>query len=264
MEGNRTEAITQPDAARIIRGVNTQFKRGQIGSLQIELNAQGNENGLALSLNYDPKVMTFLDAAVGEGANGAALQVNSSQAINGLVGFALALPAGQQLAAGTHALLNLRFMSNGGAGEVITNVSFSDQLLPREVADVNASVVAGVNYIGATISISGKAVATVSAANYVGGEQAAESIVSAFGSQLAAFAQAAASLPLPISLGGSQVIVKDSKGAERFAPLFYASPAQINFHLPAGTAEGVAPLTIFSGAGVTSTGLVTIGKVAPS
>ena len=98
----------------------------------------------------------------------------------------------------------------------------------------------------------------------MGGEQAAESIVSAFGSQLAAFAQAAASLPLPISLGGSQVIVKDSKGVERFAPLFYASPVQINFQLPAGTAEGVATLTIFSGAGVTSTGLVIIGKVAPA
>ena len=161
----------QPVATRTIRAVNASFSRGQIGSLQIELAAQGNENAAAFSLNYDPKAMTFLDAAVGEGANGAAVQVNQSQAINGRIGFALALPAGQQLAAGTRALLNLRFIPNGGDGETVTNVSFSDQLLPREVADVNAGVVAGVSYADAAITITGKAVATVSAANYVGGSR---------------------------------------------------------------------------------------------
>ena len=133
---------SQLEATRVVRAINTNFQRGKIGSVQIAMEAQGNESGLAFSLNYDPKVMTFLDAAVGDSANGAALQINQSQAANGRIGLALALPAGQQLAAGTRALLNLRFIPNGGDGDAVTNISFSDQLLPREVADVNAGIVA--------------------------------------------------------------------------------------------------------------------------
>lgn len=69
---------------------------------------------------------------------------------------------------------------------------------------------------------------------------------------------------MPISLGGSQVIVKDSKGVERFAPLFYVSPGQINFQIPKDTAEGIATLMILSGTGVNSTGLLAVGEVSPA
>ncbi len=269
---SRVEAGTPPkggtlnalDATRTIRAVNTNFTRGQVGTVQIALDAQGNENAVSFSLNFDPKAMSFLEATAGDGANGAAVIVNASQAANGRVGLAMMLPAGQQFVAGTRNLLNLRFIPNGGDGAVSTSISFSDQMLAREVVDALATPIAQVSYVGSTVNISGKAVATVSAANYVGGEQAAESIVSAFGLQLSSFTQAAPSLPLPISLGGSQVVVKDSKNVERFAPLFYVSPTQINFQIPAGTVEGVATLTIFSGAGTSQTGLLAVGKVVPA
>ncbi len=254
----------QPEATRTIRAVNSNFTRGQVGTVQIALDAQGNENAVSFSLQFDPKVMSFVEATAGDGANGAAVIVNSSQATSGRVGLAMMLPAGQQFVAGTRNLLNLRFIPNGGDGAVITSISFSDQMLAREVVDALATPIAQVSYVGSTVNINGKAVATVSAANYVGGEQAAESIVSAFGLQLSSFTQAAPSLPLPISLGGSQVVVRDSKNVERFAPLFYASPGQINFQIPAGTAEGVATLTIFSGAGISQTGLMMIGRVVPA
>ncbi len=268
----RVEAGTSPeggtqnvfDAERTVRTINSNFTRGQIGTIQIALDAQGNENAVSFSLQFDPKAMSFVEATAGDGANGAAVIVNASQAASGRVGLAMMLPAGQQLAAGTRNLLNLRFIPNGGDGAVSTSVSFSDQMLAREVVDALATPIAQVSFVGSTVNISGKAVATVSAANYVGGEQAAESIVSAFGLQLSSFTQAAPSLPLPISLGGSQVVVKDSKGTERFAPLFYASPGQINFQIPAGTAEGIATLTIFSGGGISQAGLVMIGRVAPA
>ena len=105
---------------------------------------------------------------------------------------------------------------------------------------------------------------TVSAANYAGGEQAAESIVSAFGLQLSSITQAAPSLPLPFMLGGSQVLVKDSKGGERPAPLFYVSPGQLNFQIPKDTAEGIATVTVLNGGVATNSGLVIIGKVSPA
>jgi len=254
----------QTEATRTLRAANASFPRGQIGSLAIQLDTQGNENAVAFSLNFDPARLIFLETKVGSDAGDASLQINTSQAAQGKIGLAMALPTGRTLAAGTRTLLNVRFIPAGGEDDSITGVSFGDQLLRRELADVNAVAVANISYTNALITLTGKAVATVSAADYNNGEQAAAAIVSAFGSQLAAYTQNAPGLPLPISLGGSQVIVKDSQGKEYFAPLFYASPTQINFQLPAGAAEGIATITVFSGAGGTTSGVLLVGKVAPA
>lgn len=242
----------------------TQWQRGKISAMQISLDAKGSENGLAFSINFDPKVTSFLDAALDSGIAGATLQVNTTKASSGIIGVVLALPTGQQFPAGVRNLLNLRFIPSGGEGNSNTVISFSDQMMTRELVDTNAAPIGNVTYTNAAVTITGRAVATVSAASFVGGEQAAESIVSAFGSQLAWITLAAPGLPLPISLGSSQVVVRDSLGAERFAPLFFVSPGQVNFQIPKDTAEGVATITITNGVGTTSTGLVIVGKMSPS
>ena len=59
--------------------------------------------------------------------------------------------------------------------------------------------------------------------------------------------QSSAVSPVPTQLGGVTVNVRDSAGANRLAPLFYVSPTQINFEIPAGTASGVAAITVASG-----------------
>ncbi len=259
-----TEAAAIPEAQpRIMRAPNGQFLRGQIGLLTIELEAQGNENAASFSLDFDPKQMSFADAAVSNEENSAALHIHKSQAANGRVGFALALPARQQLAAGTRALFTLRFIPNGGDGDVVTNISFSDQLLAREVVDAFAAPIPQVSYAGGTIAIRGRAAAHVSAASYVGADLAADSIASAFGTGLATITAGAVSLPLPNTLGGTAVKVKDALGVERNAPLFFVSPQQVNYQIPAGTADGIASVTITSGAGEVTGGLLSIGKVAP-
>ncbi|HMZ21018.1 MAG TPA: hypothetical protein PLD20_24005, partial [Blastocatellia bacterium] len=76
--------------------------------------------------------------------------------------------------------------------------------------------------------------------------------------------QTADSLPLPFDLAGTRVTVTDSEGTERPAPLFFVSPAQINYLIPAGTAEGPATVTIFSADGTVSIGAVNIASLAPS
>ncbi len=253
----------QTEATRTIRAVNTAFQRGQLGTLQIVLDGQGNENAVAFSLNFDPKQLSFVDATVSSGTNGAALQVNKSQAANGHVGFALALPAGQQLAAGTRTLLTLRFIPNGGDGDVVTNISFSDQLMAREIVDAFATPIPQVSYAGGTITVHGRAAANVSAASYVEAELAADSIASAFGTGLATMTAGAVSLPLPNTLGGTSVKVKDALGVERNAPLFFVSPNQINYQIPAGTADGIASVTITNGLGEVTAGLMNIARVAP-
>src|SRR5262249_47359002 len=75
--------------------------------------------------------------------------------------------------------------------------------------------------------------------------------------------QAATSLPLPTILGGARVSVRDSFGSERFAPLFYVSPTQINYQIPPGTGTGDVTVTVFSGDGSVSVSALPVVAVSP-
>lgn len=105
---------------------------------------------------------------------------------------------------------------------------------------------------------------TVSAASFLGNELAPESIASAFGTALATTRQSATSLPLPTTLAGTQVKVRDSAGVERLAPLFFVSASQVNYQLPAGSAPGLALVTISNSAGALSRGELIVAAVAPA
>ncbi|MFN0107571.1 MAG: PQQ-dependent sugar dehydrogenase [Blastocatellia bacterium] len=103
---------------------------------------------------------------------------------------------------------------------------------------------------------------SVSAANYRS-PLARETITAAFGTNLSVVTQASAGTPLPTNLGGTQVTVTDSAGTNRNAPLFFVSPTQVNYLVPAGTANGNATVTITNWNGVVSRGAVQINPVAP-
>ena len=105
---------------------------------------------------------------------------------------------------------------------------------------------------------------SVSAASYnTNSPLSAESIVSAFGTGLATGTQAAMTTPLPTTLAGTTVKVRDSAGVERSASLFYVSPTQVNYQIPAGTANGTAVVTMTSGTTIVATGSVQIANVSP-
>ncbi len=114
-------------------------------------------------------------------------------------------------------------------------------------------------------ALSGKAsdVAISSAATYRRTTVAVESIVTVFGTGLATNSTPAFSAPLPTTLVGTTVKVRDKSGIERLSPLFYVSPEQINFQIPAGTAYGSANVTISSGIGELSIGSAEISAVEP-
>jgi uncharacterized protein (TIGR03437 family) len=107
-----------------------------------------------------------------------------------------------------------------------------------------------------------KPVGNVSAASFQGGAVTPESIVSALGFDLATGAVQATQQGVT-SLGGTTVTVVDSTGTSRLAPLFYVSPTQVNYEIPAGTAAGVAIITVKSGDGVLSVASLGIAAVAP-
>ncbi|MBS1791717.1 MAG: hypothetical protein JST85_28675 [Acidobacteria bacterium] len=104
---------------------------------------------------------------------------------------------------------------------------------------------------------------TVSAASYSFSAIAGKSIAASFGTNLANTTLGATTSLLPTSLGGASVAVLDFKGVERLSPLFFVSPNQINFEIPAGTAPGPALLKFTNGAQtVTGTTIVSPSAIS--
>jgi len=106
---------------------------------------------------------------------------------------------------------------------------------------------------------------TVSAASLAQtGSLGAESIATIFGAGMADGMAGATTLPLPTTLAGAAIRVRDAASMERDAPLFFASPGQINFLIPPGTGNGVATITVLRNDTSVGTSTVTIQGVAPS
>jgi photosystem II stability/assembly factor-like uncharacterized protein len=134
-----TMAMTKADAARTVQIVNPNFQPGQTHTVAIAIDARGDENAIGFSLGFDPTVLTFTKAVLGNGANGAALNVNGSHAAMGSIGIALALPAGQAFAAGTRQLVTVNFSANPNAAVASAPIEFKDRVISREVVDVNGN-----------------------------------------------------------------------------------------------------------------------------
>jgi uncharacterized protein (TIGR03437 family) len=105
---------------------------------------------------------------------------------------------------------------------------------------------------------------TVSAASFSGAAITSKAIVAAFGPALATTTEAATTLPLPTTLAGTMVRIRDSAGTERAAPLFFVSPQQINYQIPDGTATGPASVIVTSSSGRVSSAVIRVAATAPS
>jgi len=116
---------------------------------------------------------------------------------------------------------------------------------------------------GRRCPLSGPTVTSVSAASLSSATVAAESIVTGFGEVLATTVAEATVTPPPTSLAGTTIRVTDRTGAARLAPIYYVSARQVNYQMPAGVASGAATVTVTSGSGISSTGVVQVATVAP-
>ncbi len=99
----------------------------------------------------------------------------------------------------------------------------------------------------------------VNAATFTAGMPVAPgSIASTFGTYTASQTNAAPSYPLPRKLGETEVFVAGSA-----VPLYYASPRQINFQVPASLPPGQALLDVRVGGQSVSRGALTVASNAP-
>jgi hypothetical protein len=125
--------------ARAVRISSDYFDRGQQSSVIIELDAEGDENAMGFSLDFDPARLRFVSATTGMDASGATLNINTSQAAKGSIGLALALPAGQTIPAGQRQIIVINFAVAAEGEATTATFSFGDQPVMRELSDANAN-----------------------------------------------------------------------------------------------------------------------------
>lgn len=209
----------------------------------------GTSNGLTFTINNPAPAITSLNPSSAT-AGGAAftLTVNGTNFVNGAT---------------------VRWNGNPRTTTFVSATQLTAQILATDIAAAGTASVIVVTPppIGGTsnalpFTINGS-LAGVSAASFLGAELASESIVAAFGVNLATSVEIANTIPLPTTLAGTKVSVKDSLGTTRLAPLFFVAPTQVNYQMPPGTANGPATVTITSGDGKASVGVQQIATVAP-
>src|SRR5262245_40965414 len=88
-------------------------------------------------------------------------------------------------------------------------------------------------------------------------------ILAGFGTGLSANTASATTLPLPSSLVGTEVIVRDATNQTRNAGLFFVSANQIKYLLPDGTANGVATITVRRDGADIAQGTAIIDAISP-
>ncbi|MFN7931229.1 MAG: S8 family serine peptidase [Blastocatellia bacterium] len=169
---------------------------------------------------------------------------------------------------GTVALM-LQANRNLDAGQIrrllqrtVTNDSFTGASISRQsgYGKLNAleAVRAVVDNIAASefVSVSGASFSPETVA-------APEMIMSGFGSNLASVTANANGGTLPTTLANVSVRITDSTGLVALAPLFFVSPNQINYQLPAGAALGVAKIEVVRQGAVVARGAISVSSLWP-
>ena len=215
--------------------------------------------------------VTVVNPAPGGGTSGAQAftittgaaisSIAPSQVIVGGPGFTLTVN-------GTNLTNGVRVRVNGNerSTNFISSTRVTAEIPASDIATsalVRISVVLpGGSVSNETMLTVARATAHVSAASFSSTSFAPESIVACFGTNMATGSDSSNKVPLPTVLAGTRMIVRDSANVAREAPLFFVSPGQINYLVPAGTASGTATVTITASDGVISGGQIEITQTA--
>lgn len=136
------------------------------------------------------------------------------------------------------------------AGDVGRSVTINFTASDGTLTDVKA-VTANV--------IQASPIVAVNAADFRNAPLAADSIAAAFGTNLATRMEIAQSVPLPLTLADTALTVNGIP-----APLFFVSPTQINFLIPAGIDPGSATILASNSTGSYALGNLQITAAAPA
>lgn len=154
LSSNATLTVTYPAAN--VRLFGTNIVSGRPVTLPIRIAANGNENAVSFSLNYNTTRLSFRSAQLGDFPPGTYFFVNTSQTNLGRLGVTVALPSGATFAPGTQLLAGITFDAaiSLAVSPITTPVGFGDVPMVRGLTDVNALTLAA-TYTGSSVTMSG-------------------------------------------------------------------------------------------------------------
>jgi hypothetical protein len=129
--------VTYPPA--LVQAPNAAATGGGTAAVPILLVANGNENALGFTLNFDQALLAYSNTTLGSGATGAVLVVNAGQAANGLLGVGVGLPADAVFAAGTQEVALVTFTAAVVTNATSTALGFGNQVVKSQLVDANAN-----------------------------------------------------------------------------------------------------------------------------
>jgi len=148
---NALLTVTLPPAA--IQAVNTNGMGGTSIEVPIIFTANGNENALSFSVNFDANRLAYSDILLGSSVpEDASFLPSTGQA--GTVGVSLLLPAGHAFAAGTQEIVRLIFNAPilTGTQTVATAISFANVPINKLLSDINVQALPA-NFINGTVTL---------------------------------------------------------------------------------------------------------------
>ena len=134
-----------------IRVFSTNGVAGGTVTVPILLVANGNENSLSFSLDFDTTRLVYTNISVGPGVSGILLP-NYSQVGSGRLGVTLGLSTGNTFPAGTNEIVDVTFYLVFNTNTASSAISFGDSPKVRKLSDSGANVIPG-TYTNGTVSI---------------------------------------------------------------------------------------------------------------
>ncbi|MBL9136417.1 MAG: immunoglobulin domain-containing protein [Verrucomicrobiales bacterium] len=149
-EGRRIGRMSTGGGLRRIEVSGAQAPVGEAVTLEVRLQAVGDENTAGFTLIYDPSKLRYLGGLPGPGLpGGAVLLLNTNKTPQGRLGVLIGQYAGEAFSSGLHTVLKAQFEVTGQESAV---VGFGDTPVRREVVSSEARVLA-TTYASATVRV---------------------------------------------------------------------------------------------------------------
>jgi hypothetical protein len=134
--------------------ISTNVIGGNSVDVPVALVANGNENTLFFSMNFNTQRLTYAGITLGSGAADATLVPTTSQTPSGRLGVNVQLPSDETFAPGTQEVVRVTFVSSvlSGSSSVITPVNFTNQPVNKLLFDAQNNKLA-TNFINGTVTI---------------------------------------------------------------------------------------------------------------
>jgi GH25 family lysozyme M1 (1,4-beta-N-acetylmuramidase) len=146
-------AVAPIGSSRAVTLKTTGGTPGATVDVSIELTAQGDENAIGFSVNFNTSQLSYVSAKLGSDASGATLTLNTANASSGQLGAELGLPIGQAFSTGTRQIVIVTFtVANTLTNGTTAALTFGNTPIGEEVSSVNASIDSA-NFVDGGVSV---------------------------------------------------------------------------------------------------------------